>query len=171
MLDSIFNNNGSPNWICLFLLMLVSFLLGWFLKKSYRKELNDSIDENERLKNTSNKELDLNTNTSGGVRAIKTMERAGRAVDKPVLNFKSFGKASEDEKDDLKQISGVGPFIEEKLNSIGIFTFKQISKFSDKDIDAVTQLIEFFPGRIKRDDWKGQADKLMKENSSKKSDK
>jgi len=37
--------------------------------------------------------------------------------------------ASADEKDDLKKINGVGPFIEQKLNEIGIFTFHQISQF------------------------------------------
>lgn len=69
--------------------------------------------------------------------------------------------ASADEKDDLKKINGVGPFIEQKLNDIGIFTFKQISQFDDELIQQVTDAIQFFPGRIKRDDWVGQA-KAMK---------
>lgn len=81
-------------------------------------------------------------------------------VEVPTLNFDSFGKAEAKDKDDLKKISGVGPFIEKKLNSIGIYTFDQISRFSEDDIDTVTALIQFFPGRILRDDWKGQAQKL-----------
>lgn len=85
------------------------------------------------------------------------MERSGKAVEKNDLDFSNFGKATASEKDDLKKISGVGPFIENKLNEIGIFTFEQVSKFSDEDIDNITNLIEFFPGRILRDDWRGQA--------------
>jgi predicted flap endonuclease-1-like 5' DNA nuclease len=85
------------------------------------------------------------------------MERSGKAVEKKDLDFSNFGVATVDEKDDLKKISGVGPFIEKKLNEIGIYTFEQVSKFSDKDIDNITELIEFFPGRILRDDWRGQS--------------
>jgi len=68
--------------------------------------------------------------------------------------------ASPNEKDDLKKINGVGTFIEQKLNDIGIYTFKQISQFDAELIQQVTDAIEFFPGRIKRDDWVGQAKKL-----------
>ena len=77
------------------------------------------------------------------------------------LDFDSFGKSSEAEKDDLKLISGIGPFIEKKLNGIGIYTFNQISKFTSKDIEDVTTLIEFFPGRIERDNWTKQSKDLM----------
>lgn len=64
-------------------------------------------------------------------------------------------------RDDLKQISGIGKVIEQKLNEIGIYTFEQISRFTEEDIEKVTQVISFFPGRILRDDWVGQAEKLM----------
>ncbi len=62
--------------------------------------------------------------------------------------------------DDLKRIRGIGPFIEKKLNAVGIYTFEQISKFDKNDIHTVTEAIAFFPGRIERDDWVGQAGKL-----------
>ena len=66
-------------------------------------------------------------------------------------------QASADEKDDLKQISGVGPFIEQKLNNLGIFTFEQIASMTDEQAEQINHAIEFFPGRIQRDDWVGQA--------------
>ena len=59
--------------------------------------------------------------------------------------------------DDLKKIKGVGPFLEEKLNALGIFTFRQISNFNEEDMDMVNEAIKFFPGRIKRDNWVQQA--------------
>jgi len=69
--------------------------------------------------------------------------------------------ATVDEKNDLKLINGIGPFIEEKLNDIGIYTFEQITQLDKTMIDLVTDAIQFFPGRIDRDDWVGQAKKLL----------
>ncbi len=115
-----------------------------------------------------------NSTFPSGIKAIKTRDRKGELATSteeelrpefdlsPKLNLEELGEASEDEKDDLKLISGVGPFIEKKLNSVGVFTYSQISKFSAKDIKDVTESINFFPGRIERDDWVGQAKKLMK---------
>ncbi|MCL4132280.1 UNVERIFIED_CONTAM: hypothetical protein GTU68_017463 [Idotea baltica] len=77
------------------------------------------------------------------------------------IDFASFGSASEADKDDLKEIKGVGPFLEKKLNALGIYTFKQVSNFQDKDIDMVNDAIEFFPGRIRRDDWVGQCKAIL----------
>jgi len=149
--------------------MLLSFLLGYFLSgwlnnRSSKEALERCEDENKRLKllggNSPKTEHAKTTFSSQTIKATKTMGRSGEAVAKTELNFASFGTASESNKDDLKKISGVGPFIEKKLNTIGIYTFDQISKFSDGDIKNVTDLIEFFPGRILRDDWRGQAEIL-----------
>ena len=71
-------------------------------------------------------------------------------------------KATAKSKNDLTEIKGIGPFIEGKLNDIGIYTFEQISKFDKDFIQLVTEAIQFFPGRIKRDNWVGQAKKLAK---------
>ena len=82
------------------------------------------------------------------------------ALDKKELNFDNFGYASASEKDDLTQISGVGPYIEQKRNEIGIYTYDQISRFNWEDIQTVTEMIDFFPGRMERDNWVGQAERL-----------
>ncbi|MBC8754948.1 hypothetical protein H2O64_09720 [Kordia sp. YSTF-M3] len=134
------------------------------MKRKYEKLLADC--ESEKT------EISMDVSSSQGVRAVKTRERSGKAVDSSEttqidlenspLNFESFGFANPSQKDDLKRIKGVGPFIEEKLNTIGIYTFEQISRFSPEDIQTVTELIAFFPGRIERDDWKGQAGILKK---------
>ncbi|WPP50390.1 hypothetical protein [Catalinimonas niigatensis] len=76
------------------------------------------------------------------------------------INFERIGRSSAHEKDDLKQIKGVGPFIEEKLNALGIYTFAQLSNFNQEDENKVNEAIEFFPGRIKRDGWVAQAKAL-----------
>ena len=73
------------------------------------------------------------------------------------LNFNRIGRAVASDADDLKDIVGVGPFLERKLHSLGIYTFRQVSNFAKEDIDKVNEIIEFFPGRIERDNWVGQS--------------
>ncbi|MCW8982311.1 MULTISPECIES: NrfD/PsrC family molybdoenzyme membrane anchor subunit [Altibacter] len=62
--------------------------------------------------------------------------------------------------DDLKLISGVGPVMEQKLHQLGIYTFEQVSRMTDREYDLLDSIIDEFPGRAKRDDWAGQAAKL-----------
>lgn len=61
--------------------------------------------------------------------------------------------------DDLKRIKGIGPVIEKTLNGLGIYTFKQISDFSEDNIKWVDNHIDF-PGRINREQWVAQASQL-----------
>jgi predicted flap endonuclease-1-like 5' DNA nuclease len=58
--------------------------------------------------------------------------------------------------DDLKLISGVGPKLEETLNSLGVWHFDQVAAFKKKDIEWVDARLRF-KGRIERDDWMAQA--------------
>lgn len=58
--------------------------------------------------------------------------------------------------DNLKQIKGVGPQIEAKLNAAGINSFAQIAAWTKKEqADFAEQLS--FAGRIEREDWVKQA--------------
>lgn len=82
---------------------------------------------------------------------------------KHLLDYNSFGRATVEEKDDLQMISGIGPFIEERLHAIDIFSFKQISKFTAKDIEKINVAIEYFAGRIERDEWVAQAKELVQD--------
>ncbi len=82
---------------------------------------------------------------------------------KHLLDYNSFGTAKKEEKDDLQMISGIGPFIEERLHAIDIYSFKQISKFSAKDIEKINIVIEYFAGRIERDEWVAQARELIQD--------
>ncbi|MCP3927850.1 MAG: DUF1049 domain-containing protein [Bacteroidetes bacterium] len=86
------------------------------------------------------------------------------AIAEESLLKKALGERIElepsEERDDLQQIEGVGPFIEQKLNTLGIYTYEQISQFNTENIDEITDALDYFPGRIERDDWVGQAAKL-----------
>jgi molybdopterin-containing oxidoreductase family membrane subunit len=62
--------------------------------------------------------------------------------------------------DDLKKVKGIGPQMEEKLNQIGIFTFAQVAKMTEREYNLLDTITGSFPGRAQRDDWAGQADRL-----------
>ena len=71
------------------------------------------------------------------------------------------GSANDSQADDLKLISGVGPVLEKTLNSVGIFTFEQVSKMQSEEYNLLDSLTKSFPGRAERDDWSSQAKDLM----------
>jgi predicted flap endonuclease-1-like 5' DNA nuclease len=77
------------------------------------------------------------------------------------MNFANIGMANPEEKDDLKVIHGIGPFVEEKLNALGIFTYRQIANLSERDIRQVGEVIELQPERIEQDYWVEQARTLI----------
>ncbi len=62
--------------------------------------------------------------------------------------------------DDLKQIRGIGPVIEAKLNELGVFHLWQIAKWSDAELAWVDDYLNF-RGRAVRDGWTAQAKALQ----------
>jgi len=78
------------------------------------------------------------------------------------LNYDRIGLASVIDKDELQKINGIGPFIEDKLNALEIYTFSQLSKLTNRDVSLVNDAIELNEGHIDRDDWVGQAKSFLK---------
>ena len=62
--------------------------------------------------------------------------------------------------DDLKLIVGVGPVLERMLHQLGVTTYRQIARWSERDIDEFDAKLPEFPGRIRRDGWVTQAREL-----------
>jgi predicted flap endonuclease-1-like 5' DNA nuclease len=59
--------------------------------------------------------------------------------------------------DDLKLIVGVGPVLERMLYQLGVTTYRQIARWTERDIDDFDARLHEFPGRIRRDGWVTQA--------------
>ena len=59
--------------------------------------------------------------------------------------------------DDLKLIVGIGPMLERMLQQLGITTYRQIARWTERDIDEFDAKLPEFPGRIRRDAWVTQA--------------
>ncbi|MEM9017020.1 MAG: uL22 family ribosomal protein, partial [Verrucomicrobiota bacterium] len=68
--------------------------------------------------------------------------------------------------DDLKEISGVGPKLEEKLHSVGIYKFEQIANWTEENVAEFDELLSF-KGRIDRDEWITKAKGLHDEKYGK----
>jgi predicted flap endonuclease-1-like 5' DNA nuclease len=112
-------------------------------------------------------ELQVQVNLNAVVRGSKPKDAPSDSSD-PVLKdlgpkvlsksaWATIGKATAKDKDDLKKIKGIGPFIEKRLNKIGLYTFEQISRMAKIEKD-VTKAIVYFPGRHRRDNWIEQAE-------------
>ena len=72
----------------------------------------------------------------------------------------AIAAVEQNREDDLKEIIGVGPFIESKLHTLGIRTFKQIALLSPEMLEQVAEHIEHFQGRIGRENWTEQCKAL-----------
>ncbi len=98
------------------------------------------------------------SNPAEARRAIgaKPSEEAGSVGKRPT------GMERPADPDDLKRISGIGPKIEAMLNDLGIYHFSQIAEWGADEQAWVDSYLRF-KGRIERDDWIGQAQRLARE--------
>jgi len=72
------------------------------------------------------------------------------------------GSVAAPQLDDLKSIKGMGAFVE-RLGGMGISSFAQISRWDDDTVISVAKTLDISPGKIYRDDWVGQAQRLAGE--------
>jgi predicted flap endonuclease-1-like 5' DNA nuclease len=73
--------------------------------------------------------------------------------------------------DDLKQIKGVGPKLEQLLNSMGVYHFDQIAGWTADEVAWLDDNLQGFKGRVSRDDWVAQAQVLAQGGATEFSDK
>ena len=65
--------------------------------------------------------------------------------------------------DRLQAITGIGPVLERVLNELGIYRFGQLARLTPDNIEWLASRIDWFPQRIQREDWVGQARRLHHE--------
>lgn len=73
--------------------------------------------------------------------------------EKATLDFSNMGTASKEGQDNLEHIKGVAEGYANRLNNVGIYTYEQISKMNDADIEQVAEAIGVSATRIKREKW------------------
>ncbi len=175
-----------------FVMMLGAFLIGYIGATLYERSRfkKQKAEDEERFLSLENKIKELRDENDKQLNQVYQKDRMDqeyeqvqfqkRAFSERVLtetleksrtlDFERIGHANADIKDDLQQITGIGPYTEAKLNDLGIYTFEQIGRFNDDDILLVTELIKFFPDRIKNDRWVAKAQSLKFKDSQNRED-
>ena len=101
--------------------------------------------------------------SDGGMSISWTGKTASALIGVSGLKRAFAAAATVTARDDLQRIKGVGPFIAEKLNMLGITTFRQVANMTPELEDQANTAIEFFAGRVRRDKWAAQAAKMADE--------
>ncbi len=76
--------------------------------------------------------------------------------EEPAKKPELLSSPREGKKDALTKIKGLGPKLEEKLNTAGIYHFDQIASWTEADFEWLGENTTF-ASRAKKDDWVSQA--------------
>jgi len=97
-------------------------------------------------------------------KSARIFERTDARAKRLNAAFKGF-KKPKGQPDNLALIKGLAAEIAERLNGLGVIKFEQIANFSDEDIANVDEALAL-EGRIEKDDWVGQARRLLAESTA-----
>ncbi|NWA28023.1 hypothetical protein HX870_21075 [Pseudomonas gingeri] len=123
-------------WLETALLLFVAYLIGCWLSAWIRTLL----------------AADAATSTAGARPGTRAAEIDAAGVgSRPLIMEKPTGAL-----DNLKLISGVGHKNEAVLHELGIYRFSQIAQWTEPQVHWIEHYFSF-PGRVEREDWRGQA--------------
>lgn len=86
---------------------------------------------------------------------LRFMESLGAS-----LGVSITGEVPPEDRDALTQVRGISPYIEDRLNGIGIRTFDQLARLDEEQVRRVNEAIELLPGRVRRERWVEQCKAL-----------
>jgi class III poly(R)-hydroxyalkanoic acid synthase PhaE subunit len=140
-----------------------------------RKEMNTLVEGNYRAMNLPTRS-DLDAVAQRALQAQREnralrreLKRLGAQVEslqqsKPVGSTpKAKRKAGQKASDDLTQINGIGPKMQQRLQEQGIATFRQLASLNKKDTEKLEANMKL-TGRITREKWVKQAKTLLNNN-------
>lgn len=112
-----------------FKVFIFGLLYGWFVKVAFDRiyrgnELEDTRNENALLKDYIRTLEDRLTPMGQEIKYATRSAAPSESVQAPA-------------QDDLKVIKGIGPVIERKLNSAGIYTFDALARLSVADLEKI----------------------------------
>jgi len=137
-----------------FKVFIFGLLYGWFIKVAFDRIYRGNELEDIRNENASLKEY---------VRTLESKLQPKSLESKSVKPAASQPEPpqTENKKDDLKTIRGIGPAIEKKLNNAGIHTFAALARLTNEELENIL-------GSTKRLVQEGnlitQANKLARQN-------
>ena len=87
----------------------------------------------------------------------KAAKKAGKKAAKKPAKKKAAKKPAKAKKkapkDDLQEISGIGPAIETKLRKLGFGTFKKIAGLDRDGVDTLAEKLGVSASKIRRERW------------------
>ena len=118
-----------------FKVFVFGLLYGWFFKYAFDRIYRGNVMEDLRHENESLREY---------IRTLESRFQATPAVAKAVpapapapAPATSAPTQTETRKDDLQAIKGIGPVIEKRLNSAGIYTFAALAGLSAAELEDI----------------------------------
>ena len=148
----------------LILALLAGIFIGWLIwRRGTAADISEVENLRKEIKTRDDQIARLKDNVGQCESMLKLykqeMEEACRPDFVPELPA-AVPQATSNEADDLQEISGVGPYLEGKLNAFGIYTFQQVAALEPDVIEQLGETFGSFSDRITREDWVGQAKKL-----------
>ncbi|MFV2093143.1 MAG: hypothetical protein ACC634_08665 [Hyphomicrobiales bacterium] len=138
-------------------------------KKAAKMPSRRKSDKKPQVRKTPKSDISIAASKSKATSKAKSAGTAKKpaksAVKKPVVTVPGETQAKKPRfmpkprkagPDDLKRIKGVGPALEATLNTLGVFHYNQISKWTPENVMWVDDHLKF-KGRIARDNWLDQA--------------
>jgi predicted flap endonuclease-1-like 5' DNA nuclease len=164
------------NWILLVIALVVALLVTWWLFAASRRtrvELSDHESgetaprRNQALIDAPPAAAGTALQTPAGLAGVG--EAVAATIVPEVVPTQPVPTAVAEEPvrapaagtDDLTRIKGLGPKLAEQLRQLGVTSLAQIAAWDEGDIDRVDAQLGRFQGRIRRDDWTGQARLLV----------
>ncbi|MEL6671629.1 MAG: hypothetical protein AAFR61_05535 [Bacteroidota bacterium] len=73
------------------------------------------------------------------------------------LDWNRIGGGGPDDKDNLKRLPGLGAFVEQKLNALGIYKFSQLAHLTAEDEARLNQILELPKNKFQKAGWVQEA--------------
>lgn len=131
-------------WPAIVLALVVGLVIAWYVFRAGRKT---------RVMGTLHDVLDEGAAPAERNRALIDSAPAATSGPAPV----AVAAAPATGADDLTRIKGLGPKLAATLHTLGVTSFAAISAWDDAEVERIDGQLGRFQGRIRRDDWVGQA--------------
>ena len=97
----------------------------------------------------------ITSETENEKRELLSLERVGKRRDS--IDWNKIGEFRGSSSDDLTLINGIDEFTQKKLNSLGVFSYEQLSRMDSTAAKEVNDALEMLPGKVIEMDWTKQS--------------
>jgi NADH-quinone oxidoreductase subunit E len=96
-------------------------------------------------------------------RRVSELERSLEAASLRIRELAALAAEPAAARDDLTRLRGVGPGLARLLHGAGVTKLAQIAAWTEADIAAIAPVLRARPDRIRKEDWVGNAQRLLRD--------